>query len=435
MHIDAHLDVDVVALESEDTVTVMLDLVAPKAATVERPESAVVVVLDRSGSMAGDRLAHAKQALVDLVARLDENDAFGLVTFDSSAAVVVPAGRVGDLGRDRIRAGIESVDVGGMTDLSSGYLRGLQEAERVSVRGGTSLIVLSDGRANSGVTDPVAFRGMAQKAATGSVTTSSIGIGTGYDDQILSELAIGGSGNHLFAVDGDAAAAALASEIDGLLAKSVQAASLLVRPSSDVASIGVVNDLPVQRVPEGVLLELGDFYSAESRRILLRVEVPAMAGLGLAQVASCEFNFVSVPELQAHKITVPISVNVVPQDIAKGRVPNAVVEQEKLIQSVQKEKRASEQALRRGDEESARRTLQGSHERLRKSCQGPMSEDVEAELQDVDRSLRDLDRRGAAYTSRGLSESRSWRSRGKRRSDYRRRSDGSTSDSGSDSGA
>ena len=97
MHLSAHLDVDVVALEADDTVTVLLELVAPTPATDDaRPEHTVVVVLDRSGSMGGGRLEHAKGALLRLVDRLADDDRFGLVAFDDQAQRRRP-------GRDRRR--------------------------------------------------------------------------------------------------------------------------------------------------------------------------------------------------------------------------------------------------------------------------------------------------------------------------------------------
>ena len=89
MHVNAHLDVDVVALENDDIVTVMLDLEAPVGDTdATRPDYAAVVVLDRSGSMSGAPLAAAKRGLLDLVDRLDERDSFGLVVFDDRALPV-----------------------------------------------------------------------------------------------------------------------------------------------------------------------------------------------------------------------------------------------------------------------------------------------------------------------------------------------------------
>jgi hypothetical protein len=54
MHINAVLEMDVVALEQDDSVTVMLDLTAPQSdQNKDRPAQAVIVVLDRSGSMSG----------------------------------------------------------------------------------------------------------------------------------------------------------------------------------------------------------------------------------------------------------------------------------------------------------------------------------------------------------------------------------------------
>jgi len=167
MHVAAHLDVDVVALETDDQVTVMLAFDAPKAAPVTgqqpRVEHTVIVVLDRSGSMAGGRLDNAKQALVALVDRLDEGDRFGLVIFNDQAQALVPADRLSALGRTRVKQLIAAVHPGGSTDLSSGYLRGLQEARRVAGPAGATVLLLSDGMANAGVTDPDQLGSLARR--------------------------------------------------------------------------------------------------------------------------------------------------------------------------------------------------------------------------------------------------------------------------------
>ena len=97
-----------------------------------------------------------------------------------------------------------------MTDLSGGYLRGLQEARRGAGPAGATIVLLSDGHANAGITDPAALREVAANAGAQSITTSTIGIGHGYDQDLLAEIATGGNGNHSFAADGDSAAAALA---------------------------------------------------------------------------------------------------------------------------------------------------------------------------------------------------------------------------------
>ena len=97
MDLNAILDVDLIALEAEDQISVLLELTAPEApADRNRPPSTLQVVLDRSGSMADGRLEAAKQAIDALLARLDPTDNFGLVTFDSGVQVAVPAGPLTD---------------------------------------------------------------------------------------------------------------------------------------------------------------------------------------------------------------------------------------------------------------------------------------------------------------------------------------------------
>jgi Ca-activated chloride channel family protein len=168
MKINALLDVNVVAHETTDEVAVLLDIEAPLVVSdVSRRPSSLQVVLDRSGSMAGAPLEGAKQALVALIQRLDPADNFGLVTFDNDAQVVVPAGPLAD--KAAVVAQITAVTPGGSTDLGAGYLRGLRELRRAvsTTTGGTAggtLLVISDGHVNAGITDVDQFASMTSKA-------------------------------------------------------------------------------------------------------------------------------------------------------------------------------------------------------------------------------------------------------------------------------
>ena len=97
MQINTKLDFDLVAVESEDTVHILLELTAPaREGAAKRPPATLQVVLDRSGSMAGDRLHAALVAIDRLLSRLGPEDRFGLVVFDDEVGVPVAAGPVGD---------------------------------------------------------------------------------------------------------------------------------------------------------------------------------------------------------------------------------------------------------------------------------------------------------------------------------------------------
>ena len=200
MHVKALLDVDMVAIEATDNVTLMLDLTAPaNPKHVSRPGQAVQVVLDRSGSMSGQPLDAAKGSLLKLIDRLAPQDSFGLVAFDDSALVIAPTRTMADHHLPSLRKAIREMNTGGSTDISAGYLMGLRELNRVQATGGSTLLLVSDGHANAGEKDPKFFTDVSTKSASDKVTTSTIGLGTGYDETILEALAQGGGGAHRFA--------------------------------------------------------------------------------------------------------------------------------------------------------------------------------------------------------------------------------------------
>jgi Ca-activated chloride channel family protein len=352
MKINAQQHVDVLALERDEEVSALVELTAPPAPLQKRrPPVCLVTVIDRSGSMRGQRLAGAKDALCSLVDRLAPTDQFGVVAFDDAVTVPVPAAALTD--KPRVKRAIQAIESGGTTDLAAGFLRGLQEARRVARDAGASVLLISDGHANAGLTDPDALADVAAAAAGRGVTTSALGFGLGYDETLLSAIAKGGRGNELFAEEADTAGALIAGEVEGLLQQSVQAASLLVRMSPHVRAVQLVNEMPAAMVDDGLLVELGGFYADESRRLLLRFAVPGMPALGLAEIATLELRYVEMPKLREQVVRLPVHVNVVPGDQAAGRILDPVVTTEIAYQEAQRAKRRATARLTAGDSESA----------------------------------------------------------------------------------
>jgi len=242
-----------------------------------------------------ERLVAALRATDSLLARLRPEDRFGLVAFDDEVIVPVAAGPLGD--GAAARAALHRIYAGGMTNLGGGLLRGIQESQRISSAEQATLVLLSDGMANQGMTDHGQLETVAHGAHGSGISTSTIGIGHGYDEDLLAAIARGGSGNTHFATDGDGAGAALASEVDGLLEQTVQAASLTVRPGPKVPAVRLYNDLPTAAIDGGFMVELGSLGSAQQRRLVLEIDVPAMAALGLATVCELELRWVDVASM------------------------------------------------------------------------------------------------------------------------------------------
>ena len=372
MNVKAHLDVDLVALESTDHITLMLDLTAPISDLAsKRAGQAVQVVLDRSGSMEGAPLESAKGSLLKLVDRLAPQDSFGLVAFDDQSLVIAPTRTMADHHLPSLRKAIREMQTGGSTDISSGYLMGLRELNRVNSASASTLMLISDGHANAGEQDPKVFANIATQSATKRITTSTIGLGTGYDETILESLAQGGGGQHRFAGTIDEAVGAIAAEVNDLLDKSAVNAVLRVKPlagSAGIPAIEVLQRLPYWKDGDTYVVQLGDLYAGENRRFVIDIQVPQMSALGLAKIAEITVEYLNLAEMIEVSVTMPVQVNVVPADIAAGRVADPIVRAERLIIEAQSEKALATDEIRAGKSKDAASRLKGTAEKLRREA-------------------------------------------------------------------
>jgi len=372
MKITSQLDMDVVALEAEDTVTCLLTFEAPlPEAAKARPAETLIVVLDRSGSMAGPELEAAKIALHSLVDVLMPQDTFGLVTFDSQARIAVPTRSMADHDLPTVHALIEGIEAGSTTDLSAGYLLGLREAKRHRKESGASVMVLSDGYANEGTTDIQTVGQLATKARDRGITTVTIGIGENYDDSLLEEMATRGQGSHRFASTPDDATAVVAQEAGDLLTKSIVNAFVRIRPSDAVGidGVGTLHDVPrwIEKDSEDrptVVIPLGDIYAGETRELLVQFLVSGLPALGSMEIAEIIADFVSLPDFEAGEVRWPLEVGVVDSDERDAHTPDPQVRVAALLAEAVTAKREAVEALQRHDAEAAERALRNGAERL-----------------------------------------------------------------------
>lgn len=424
MHVKALLDLDMVAMEASDELTLMLDLTAssnPKQST--RPSQAVQIVVDRSGSMEGGRLESAKGSLLKLIDRLAPQDFFGIVSFDDSALVEVPTRKMSDHHLPTLRKSIRDLQTGGSTDISAGYLLGLREVNRIQAEGGATLLLISDGHANAGERDPRFFDDVSSKSATEKVTTSTIGIGTGYDETILEALAKGGGGAHRFAGSIDEAVGAIAAEVDDLLDKTVVNAVLRLTPTAAMTStpaIEVLQRLPYWKDGESYVVQLGDFYSGENRRFVIKIDLPGVAALGLCKIADITVEYLDLAARQEISVTMPVNVNVVPGDVAAGRVADPIVRAERLILEAQTAKSLAVDELRSGKIKEASSRLNTTAASLRREASLiPVSDDrsaeslaiIKAEAEEIETLAKTAEVEDVMYSSKRMTESYSRKTR------------------------
>ncbi|MEX2473509.1 MAG: VWA domain-containing protein [Gemmatimonadota bacterium] len=307
------------------------------------------LVLDRSGSMAGEPLRAARDAAITLVRRLRPEDVVSVVAYDDQVHVVAePA--TGEEQED-VTGRIASIGTGGTTNLSGGWLRGRElVAVRLREGGVNRILLLTDGQANQGITDRDRLQGLCRMSAEHGVTTTTIGFGAHYDEDLLRGMADAGRGSTYYIEHADQATGVFEEELEGLLSLVAQNVRVRIRPGADTGAVKVLHDYPSHAEGRDLTLEVGDVYAREPRRVLLECLLPpeaAREGEADARVADLEVVaqvLTAGGGVEQQTLTLPITLS----PVDGGKVEPEVRKEVLLLEAA----RAREEALdaeRRGD--------------------------------------------------------------------------------------
>lgn len=251
-------------------VTLNADAVAKAHA---RPALNVAVVIDRSGSMAGEKLAHAKQAARQLLAQLGPDDRFSIISYGSDVSVVFASQKATGTAREAAGIAIDRIYDDGGTNLSGGLAAGKAELLGTPEVGAISRVVLiSDGMANEGVIGRDELAALAAQTAEHGVSITTIGVGLDFDERTMTSIAVSGRGNYYFVEDAAQLAQIFDSELTKLGATMATNVEVDIAPAPGVEILEALG-YPTYRTAHGVRIPVADLHAGEQRKIVLRVRV------------------------------------------------------------------------------------------------------------------------------------------------------------------
>lgn len=262
------------------TLGLLIEAAAPALPSQQltRTPEAVVFVVDRSGSMGGGRLDLIKNTISEMIGQLNPADHVAVISFDTQIETHLPLIQKEKLDAGMLRRELAQLEPRGGTNIELGFRHGIAEAAKAPQGVEAKLILLSDGHANHGVKDPAQLGQLAAVATEHLVSTSTIGIGTGYDETILTAAASSGHGNHFAAVKVEEAVLALQDEIDGLLERSIRNLKCEIRVSDrsalkSITPVGYVRDQ--KKLGSGSSFKLGELVSGEERGYAFAIDLGA----------------------------------------------------------------------------------------------------------------------------------------------------------------
>ena len=222
---------DKVLKDGDGRVTVSLNLAAarlPAADAGPAQAADLVIVLDRSGSMEGQKLNDARQAVMSLLEQLGPDDRFALVTYSNSVQALSGLVPMTEANRRRLTATVAHVRAGGGTNLGGGLERGMNVLMHPpGDRRQRKVILISDGLANQGVTDPDALGRMASAAVENRFSISTVGVGLEFNEMLMTAIADQGAGHYTFLEDPQVFAQVFESEFQST--RHVAAADVIIR--------------------------------------------------------------------------------------------------------------------------------------------------------------------------------------------------------------
>jgi Ca-activated chloride channel family protein len=272
----------------------------PLEKIIQRTPVNVAIVLDRSGSMGGQKIRQAKKAAIMAIDYLDSQDILSVISYDDRIDVLVPATKISD--KVNIAAAIQRLTARGSTALFAGVSTGADELRKFLEKNRVNrIILLSDGMANVGPRSPQALGKLGTKLLKEGISVTTLGLGLGYNEDLMTQLANNSDGNHAFIENATDLARIFKLEFGDLLSVVAQSVEVTIKCADGIQPIRILGrEGKIQG--QQVSTYLNQLYGNQEKYILLEVEVPASAANTQRNLASVEVNYTNMATQHSERV-------------------------------------------------------------------------------------------------------------------------------------
>lgn len=236
-----------------------------------RTDLTLSMVIDRSGSMSGDKLSYVKEAANHVVDNLSARDKLGIVEYDDKVNTLWPLRKVESA--EMVKNLISSLSARGSTNLYGGLAEGVKQVQNAYYSDNINrVILLSDGLANQGVTDPNEISRRVAEASRAGITVSTIGVGVNYNEDLMQSIAENGRGNYYFIEDPTQMTSIFTEELNSMFKTVAKDLKMTFKQSETINSVEVIG-YKSTTVGDSIKIDAANMYSGENKMILLKVKL------------------------------------------------------------------------------------------------------------------------------------------------------------------
>lgn len=262
----------------------------PEAIRTGGAPMAISLAIDTSGSMSGDKIAHARESARRLVEQLDDGDVVSIATFSSRVRTPVAPTPLTPRSRAHVLAVIEELGASGGTAMFDGLrVARAQLDSSPETHFVRRLVVISDGKATVGASSPEVFGQLAESGVPNGVQITSFGVGLKYDEATLNALAIRSSGRLYHLENTKELAQIVKHEVDLLDSTVATDVHVEIIPAPGVTLTGT-DKARWTRTRRGVVVPLGAMFAGQQRELLVKANV-MLDEQGARPLASLRFHY------------------------------------------------------------------------------------------------------------------------------------------------
>ncbi len=229
------------------------------------------IVVDRSGSMAGEKIEFAKKSAKKIIDRLDSTDYVSIIEYDNFIHVL--QGATPDTNKKEIKLRIDKMASRGSTNLWGGTERGYQEVMRNYKSGFINRVLLiSDGQANVGITNPATIKFKVRQYRDSGISLSTFGVGLDYNELLMTQMAETGRGHYYFIDSANKMTLLFEKELASMLSLEARKTNLKILPPPGV-QLSSLSGEGLEHHGNEVTIKLDDLFSGDIKTFLFRYTI------------------------------------------------------------------------------------------------------------------------------------------------------------------